>query len=65
MVGQTNNNNNGFVCDMKTLAKNEAQTYFLSKESTCAKISIFVKSLTLNSIRNISKIDERPFFGQT
>ena len=27
----------GFVCDMKALAKNKAQTYFLSKESTCGQ----------------------------
>ena len=27
----------GFVCDMKTMAKNKAQTYFLSKELTCSQ----------------------------
>ena len=54
----------GFVCDMKTMAKNKAQTYFYQKNQLVANISIFVKSLTPNRIRDISKIGERPFFEE-
>ena len=55
----------GLCVTWKHWPKIKLRHNFLSKESTCANISIFVKSLTLNSIGAISKIGESPFFGET
>ena len=54
----------GFVCDMNTLANNNAQTYVkkYQKNKVKVNISIFIKSLTPIDICNILKNSKRLYF---